>query len=173
MIDINIPTYPTHKPCLRPNQMVIDAGYTCKNHQSLVGLAKRLKVDNPYGDDFFGFFELYDATKLIMPSARDVLPEFGYSPYNLMLILNSLELHKEEFAELIDCSFSKVLANTTHRKNAYFRPMVGTQWQDLIACYSAMAEDSNSHHNIVYDAESLFFMRADKLLPLLAPTPTN
>lgn len=172
MIDINMPAYPAHKPCLKPSQMVIDAGYTAANNRALRALAKKLKVHNTYTDDFFGFFELYDELKLVEPSARDVLPEFGYSPYNLMLILNSLDLHKEDFAKLIECSFSKVLANTTHRNNAYFRPMVGTQWQDLITCYTEMVSESNLHHGLSYQADSLFFMRADSSLPLKPPSST-
>lgn len=173
MIDINMPAYPAHKPCLLPSQMVIDAGYSIANYKALCRLAKKLKVHNSYTDDFFGFFGLYDELKVIFPTARDTLPEFGYSPYNLMLILNSLDLHKEEFAELINCSFSKVLANTTHRHNAYFRPMVGTQWEDLLACYSKMVGESNSYHNVDDQTASLFFMRADKSLPLKSPCSNN
>lgn len=170
MIDINMPAYPAHKPCLRPTEMVIDAGYSPKNHKVLSKLARKLKIRKSYPDTFFGFFELYDTVKQKDIKARDVLPEFGYSPYNLMLVINSLELHKEQFAEFIDCSFSKVLANTTHRNNDYFRPMVGTQWHDLIACYVNMITDSNQQHITNYDKESLFFMRADKSLPLKPPT---
>lgn len=173
MIDINMPVYPAHKPCLRPSQMVIDVGYSPANNKALCALAKQLKIHNTHTDDFFGFFDLYDELKVSMPSARDVLPEFGYSPYNLMLILNSLDLHKEEFADLISCSFSKVLANTTHRHNAYFRPMVGTQWEDLLTCYCKMVEQSNKHHGLNYQADSLFFMRADNSLPLKIPTPAE
>ena len=173
MIDINMPAYPDHKPCLLPSQMVIDARYSSANYKALSGLAKILKVHNSYADNFLEFFELYDELKVVFPSARDVLPEFGYSPYNLMLILNSLNLHKEEFAELIHCSFSKVLANTTHRHNAYFRPMVGTQWQDLIACYCEMVKESDNHYNLNHQADSLFFMRADNSLPLNIPASTN
>lgn len=173
MIDIKMPAYPAHKPCLHPRHMVIDAGYTTVNNQALGVLAKKLEIHNTYTEDFIGFFKLYDELKLINPSARDALPEFGYSPYNLMLILNSLELHKQDFAKLIGCSFSKILANTTHRQNAYFRPMVGTQWKDLIDCYTEMVSESNSHHNLSYPANSLFFMRADSSLPLNPPTSNS
>ena len=165
-----MPAYPTQKPCLRPTEMVIDAGYSPNNFKALSKLARKLKIRKVYPDNFYGFFTLYDIVKTKDLKARDVLPEFGYSPYNLMLIIHSLELHKEEFAELIDCSFSKILANTTHRDNAYFRPMVGTQWQDLIACYVSMVTESNKYHKTDYDIESLFFMRADKSLPIKPPT---
>lgn len=169
MIDINMPAYPPNQPCLKPDQMVIDVGYSDANYEVLCSLAKELKVDHTYSNDFFGFFKLYDELKLINPKLRDHLPEFGYSPYNLMLILNSLGLHKEEFACLINCSFSKVLANTTHRHNAYFRPMVGTQWEDLLECYKQMVIESNKLYGLDYQADSLFFMRADSSLPLKTP----
>lgn len=173
MIDINMPVYPEHKPCLRPSQMVIDVGYSPANTKALRALARQLAVHNTYTDDFFGFFDLYDELKVLMPSARDALPELGYSPYNLMLILSSLDLHKAEFANLINCSFSKVLANTTHRHNAYFRPMVGTQWEDLLACYCRMVEQSDKHHGLTHQADSLFFMRADGSLPLKVPKTSD
>ena len=170
MIDINAPSYPLSKPCLRPDQMVIDAGFSDVNLQVLNSLAPKNIDLSCFTSDFTGFFELYDLLRVERPSIRDNLPEFGYSPYNLMLIINSLGLHKQDFATLIGCSFSKVLANTTHRCNSYFRPLVGSQWEDLLRCYSAMVKDSDTHHCTNYYAESLFFMTADKSLPLAIPS---
>lgn len=169
MIDINKISYPAHKPCLRPTLMVIDAGYSVVNFKILSQLAETVGIENIYSDDFYGFFKLYDEVKQEMQTARDTLTEFGYSPYNLMLIIESLDLHKEDFAELIGCSFSKILANTTHRNNNYFRPMVGNQWQDLLSSYIKMVALSDEHYGLSHDADSLFFIRGNESLPISAP----
>lgn len=172
MIDINTPSYPANKPRLSPNKMVIDAGFTDANFKALIAVSPKDVVLALATPDFDGFFKLYDHMKVKNPKIRNHLPEFGYSPYNLMLLINSLGLHKQDFATLIGCSFSKVLANTTHRCNSYFRPLVGSQWQDLLYCYSQMIESSDLHHGDYHHADKLFFMSADKSLPLSIPSST-
>ena len=169
MIDINSPSYPSNKPCLQPANMVIDAGFSEDNFQTLLALSPSGLDLTQFQPDFSGFFDLYDLLKIEQPSIRDNLHDFGYSPYNLILIINSLGLHKQDFSKMIGCSFSKILANTTHRSNSYFRPFVGNQWQDLLHCYAGMMKDSDQYHCTQHQAETLFFMRADKSLPLSIP----
>lgn len=170
MIDINAPSYPSNKPCLQPEKLVIDAGFSEDNFHTLLSLSPSALDLTQFKPDFSGFFELYDLLRIEQPSIRDKLNDFGYSPYNLILIINSLDLHKQDFSTMIGCSFSKILANTTHRSNSYFRPFVGNQWHDLLHCYSEMVKDSDQHHCTQHYAETLFFMRADKSLPLSIPS---
>lgn len=170
MIDINTSSYPLDKPQLLPNQMVIDAGFTNANFNTLLSLSPSNLDLSDVACDFAGFFKLYDLLKTSKPKIRENLTEFGYSPYNLMLIINSLQLHKQDFAALIGCSFSKILANTTHRNNSYFRPLVGSQWEDLLHCYVSMVDCSDQYHGNNHTADDLFFMRAEKSLPLSMPS---
>lgn len=164
---------------MQPATMVIDVGFTRKNaddlqkaifqlpngfftekHKSL--LQKKL--------DFSGFFNLYKAILPYDKNIRNVLTEFGYSPYNFCLLMNDMQIDKKELAQLLGWSFSKLTVNSTPRYNQHFRPMLEDQWIDFVNYYIEVLKASDKKFGIQRDYEKIFLLKACKDMTLTLPT---
>lgn len=182
MIKISEPNYPKNLKLMKPENIAFDIGFTKGNYKELVKVVEQIgssryssevallieaKIKEP---DFYQFFTLYDFAIQHNKKTRYLLPELGYSPYNFLLLINSLGVDKRELATLLDWSFSKVSVNTAIRTSDHFMPMVGEQWVDFVNYYKCILKESDKHFDIKHDYNSLFYIAGDRSNPLKTPT---
>lgn len=164
-------------PCkilpMQPQKLFLDVGFTPNNALILKDKAKTLQHSNEIETilskkkiGFKDFFTLYQFILSYDHNFRENLRELGYSPYNFSLLLSDLGIEKQELADLLGWSFSKVCANSTPRNNKHFRPMHHEQWVGFINYYLKVYRQSNSHKD---EGDSLFYLKANPSLPLWIP----
>lgn len=182
MIKISEPNHPKNLQLMKPECLPFDVGFTKSNYIELVKVVEQIggsrytsdvaslinaSVDEP---DFYQFFMLYDFAIQHNKRTRYLLPEFGYSPYNFLLLINCLGVDKRELAKLLDWSFSKVSVNTAIRTSDHFMPMVGEQWVDFVNYFKCILKESDKHFGVKHDYNKLFYIAGDRANPLKMPT---
>lgn len=181
---------------LYPEHQVVEIGYTPRNLRTIAELfpsklsqlCKQAKIDKSDLDDalnlqseldYLSFVRLCEVTEKTLskasPKLRVLLPEFGYSPYNLAVIQHHLKLDQAGFAKLLNWSTPKLRLHIPANKNStQFKPMSIGNWIYVCETYEKVLRLSDNRYGIDRDYSAVFFEGSHPLsMPTIPTLKTN
>ncbi|MGP9666546.1 hypothetical protein [Psychrobacter sp. AOP31-A1-22] len=164
---------------LNPEAQVVEVGYTPQNliaiaemfPTKLDQLCVKAKVSRFDLDkalnleaeiDYFDFVRLCEQTEKTLskssPKLRALLPEFGYSPYNLAVIQHDIGVDQAAFATMLNWSTPKLRQHIpANSASAQFKAMSIGNWIYVCDTYEKVLRLSDKKYGIDRDYSAVFF----------------
>lgn len=164
---------------LNPEAQVVEVGYTPRNliaiaemfPTKLDQLCAKAKVSRQDLDkalnleceiDYLDFVRLCEQTEKTLskssPRLRALLPELGYSPYNLAVIQQDIGMAQADFAKMLDWSTPKLRQHIpANLASAQFKAMPIGNWIYVYDTYEKLLRLSDKKYGIDRDYSAVFF----------------